>query len=105
MALVTATDDLPGEDERLPADCEFTDEELTDLALAADPDQAPDPEAVPFSIYPGSGLGLLPLFYMPPVTATSMRRWWTPVVILIIVAFLAIDVVGLCMTYGVITVA
>ena len=79
---------------------QITDAELTALALACDPDQPLDPEATPLDLYPDQSFGLLPRWYMPPVTAIGLRRWRTPVVVAIIVAFLLIDAFGLCITYG-----
>jgi hypothetical protein len=79
----------------------ISDEELATLALSADPNQEPDPDAVPMQIYPAESLRFLPLSYMPPVMAGVSARWRTPIVVLLVVAFLAIDAVGLCMTYGI----
>ena len=83
----------------------LTDEELTALALAADPDASPDPDAVPLDLYlAGSGCSLsaLPGWYMPPVRGRrSGRRWLLPVVLVVVGAFLLIDAFGLCNTYGV----
>jgi hypothetical protein len=48
----------------------FTEEELADLALSADPDQPIAPDAVPFGL--GDTDGLLPSWYMPkPGRATG----------------------------------
>jgi hypothetical protein len=80
---------------------DFSDEELTSLALAADPDQPLDPDAVPLSLYGDQeGCGLLPSWYMPPVMAGATARWRVPVVVLLIATFLLIDALGLCITYG-----
>jgi hypothetical protein len=79
---------------------ELTDDELTALALACEPDQPLDPEATPLDLYSHQSFGLLPGWYMPPVTAGGSRRWQTPVVVAIIAAFLLIDALGLCITYG-----
>jgi hypothetical protein len=76
----------------------LTDEELTALALGTE-SIAPLPEddaAQPWII----GGGALPLWYMPPVARTANRRWTAPVVVAIISAFLLIDGMGLCNTYG-----
>lgn len=83
----------------------MTDDELAELALAADPDAAPDPEAVPvWSVLaePGPGGDLLPTWYMPsPMAGGGLRRGWRRVVILVVIAsFLAINAYGLCSTYG-----
>jgi len=82
------------------ADGPLTEEELTALALACDPDQPLDPDATALDLYPDRTFGLLPGWYMPPVTAIGSRRWRTPVVVMIIAAFLLIDAFGLCITYG-----
>ena len=75
----------------------ITDEELTDLALAADPDAGIDADAVPWTV---GGDGPLPDWYMP--AATTVRRGWKSkaVVCVVIAAFLAINAAGLCITYG-----
>jgi hypothetical protein len=88
------------------ADDPITDEELTALALAADPDQPLDGDAVPLSVYlsqlPGLGpvSGLLPGWYMPPAMASRGSKWRTSIILAIIVAFLMIEAWGLCSTYG-----
>ena len=82
----------------------MTDEELTALALAADPDAPVDADAVPLSEYlrTEGEHGLLPDWYMPaPMQgARRLRGWRRRVAILVIVAFVAIDAYGLCSTYG-----
>ena len=62
----------------------ITDEELTDLALAADPDAGIDADAVPWTV---GGDGPLPDWYMP--TATTVRHRWKSkaVVCMVIAAF------------------
>lgn len=84
---------------------EWGDEELTALALAADPDEPLSPDAVPLSLYPPQFAGALPLWYMPPVTAGVTRSWRMPVVLVLVAAFLLIDAFGLCITYGQLVVA
>jgi hypothetical protein len=83
----------------------ISDEELTALALAADPDAPLADDAVPLSSYLAQipGLlpsGLLPGWYMPPAMASSGSRWRTPIIVAIVVAFLMIEAWGLCSTYG-----
>lgn len=78
----------------------FSDAELTALALAADPDRPVDVDAVPLGAYLDQAPAPLPEWYMPPVTARRGRRWRTVVVLAIVVAFLVIEAVGLCSTYG-----
>jgi hypothetical protein len=78
----------------------ISDEELTAMALAADPDVALDAEAVPWAAGEVDAGGLLPGWYMPvPVTG---RRGWVPRVAaaLVIVSFLVINALGFCITYG-----
>jgi hypothetical protein len=78
----------------------ITDAELTALALACDPDQPLDPDAVAVNLQPVVFAGALPEWYMPPVTARASKGWRKPVVFAIVAAFLLIDIFGLCITYG-----
>jgi hypothetical protein len=84
----------------------LTDEELTSLALAADP-LAPLPEdAVPMSMHLARFGPTLPLWYMPPMARLGGRRSWKmPFVIAIVSAFVLIDAMGLCNTYGLLSFA
>lgn len=84
------------------------DEELTALALAADPDAAVDLTGPSFRACTGAESdGLLPEWYMPSALgATRLPRGWRRrVVMLIIISFLAIAASGLCSTYGQLVVA
>jgi hypothetical protein len=78
----------------------WSDEELAELALAADPDAPLDADAVPFAI--GRNTGTLPAWYMPAVDTSPSRatRRRKLVVIALIVALLGINAAGLCVTYG-----
>jgi hypothetical protein len=81
----------------------LTDDELTALALAADPDVAIADDALSLWDLTESGPdGLLPEWYMPSPTAgrIRLRGWRRWVVLLIIASFLAIEAYGLCSTYG-----
>ena len=78
----------------------ISDEELTALALAADPDQPLDSDAVPLNEYLDNSVGLLPEWYMAPVVARHIRRGPQLVVLLMVGAFLVIEAFGLCSTYG-----
>jgi hypothetical protein len=82
---------------------EFTDTELTALALAADPDAPIADGAVPIGIHLAQLGSALPLWYMPPVVRQGGRRWKAPFVIAVVSAFLLIDLMGLCNTYGLLT--
>jgi hypothetical protein len=78
----------------------FTEDELAELALAADPDRPIDADAVPLSLYLGQLTTLLPQWYMPPAIVNRTTRWRTALVIAIVVALVMIDAWGLCSTYG-----
>jgi hypothetical protein len=82
-------------------DAALTDEELTELALAADPDAPLSEDAVPIGVHLAGLPVPLPLWYMPPATSREGRRWKMPFVLAIVAAFLLIDAMGLCNTYGV----
>ena len=75
------------------------DDQLTALALAADPDQPIDPNAQPF-VMGEDFSGPLPSWYMP-APAGRMREPWQVAVVLFLVGTLAlISGLGLCITYG-----
>jgi hypothetical protein len=79
---------------------DITDDELTALALAADPDQPVAPDAVPISLGGAAPHGLLPAWYMPaPMSAgrRPSRRWVLGGLVAILVV---INGAGLCVTYG-----
>ena len=81
-------------------DAAFTDEELTALALAARPGAPIGQDAVPLAVYLGQTSGPLPEWYMPS-PMTRVHAWWRlPVVMTIVGAFLIIEALGLCNTYG-----
>ena len=79
----------------------LSDEELTALALAADPDAPIPDEAVPVGVHLALLGSSLPLWYMPPAVSQGGRRWKMPFVIAVVAAFLLIDAMGLCNTYGI----
>ena len=88
-------------------DLNITDEELTELALAADP-AAPLPvDAVPMSVHLSQfAAAPLPLWYMPAVARSGGgRRWKLPLVLAVVSAFFLIDALGLCNTYGILSFA
>lgn len=81
----------------------FTDEELTALALATDPDDVViDADAEPFGGL-DRGAALLPAWYMPaPLGAGSGPRSGKVVVVSALVASMFIvNAVGICVTYGI----
>jgi hypothetical protein len=75
------------------------DDELERLALAADPDEPVAPDATPLSPYPG-GDTVLPDWYIAPVRVRRLAGWHRVVIVAVIGAFLLIEAVGLCSTYG-----
>jgi hypothetical protein len=80
--------------------CEaIDDDELDALAMAADPNQPISPDAVPLSVYLAS-VSPLPEWYMPPVVTRRSGRWQRLVIAALIGAFVLIEAVGLCSTYG-----
>jgi hypothetical protein len=83
----------------------ITDEELAALALAADPGAPLPDDAVPIDVHLSQFAGSLPLWYMPPVVRSGSRRWKRPIVVGIVAAFLLIDAMGLCNTYGILSLA
>jgi hypothetical protein len=80
--------------------CDITDDELTSLALAADPNAPIDLNAVPWKGGSGSHQSLLPDWYMPSPMAVRHGRATQFTIIFIIVGFLVIDAFGLCITSG-----
>lgn len=78
----------------------WSEAELDELAMAADPDAPLPDDAIPLSVFLGQGPGLLPTWYMPSPMMRRGRRWRTPVVIAIVAAFLLIEAFGLCSTFG-----
>lgn len=98
-------DDGAGElpDDVLDGDVEVSDEELIELALAADPDAPIPDDAVPFGR--GDSGALLPDWYMPVPMGMARTRSARFTVGLIVLSLLALNAVGLCVTYGVIELA
>jgi hypothetical protein len=78
----------------------WTDEELTALALAADPDAPLDITAIPLTDSASSGLGLLPSWYMPAIALGRAQRYWKIVVVVLVATLIGIEAAGLCSTYG-----
>ncbi|HEY4948058.1 MAG TPA: hypothetical protein VII19_09165 [Acidimicrobiales bacterium] len=85
---------------RQPPELGFTEAELTELALAADPGGPIDDDAVPVAVYLAQEPGLLPTWYMPSPMTRHSRSWQVPVVLVIVAAFVIIEAFGLCSTFG-----
>jgi hypothetical protein len=77
-----------------------SDEELEALALAADPNAPLPDDAISYELVIGGGPNLLPDWYMGHATRVHASKWRRPVILVLVVAFLAIDAAGLCSTYG-----
>jgi hypothetical protein len=88
-----------------------SDEELTALALAADPDAPLAADAVSFWSLGADDVDddapLLPGWYMPaPMPgARRLTGWRRRVAISVVVSFVLIDAAGLCSTYGSLVIA
>ncbi|MCU1394389.1 MAG: hypothetical protein JWM34_2817 [Ilumatobacteraceae bacterium] len=82
----------------------ITDEELTALALAADPDPLIDDDAVPLSAFHAEFGDILPDWYMPApasISGTPGRRRRNAVIASVVIfSLLFINALGLCITYG-----
>lgn len=78
----------------------MTDDELARLAMAADPDQPIDADAVPISLASGQAVGLLPEWYMPTPTASVRGRARRALVGTVVIALIVLSGAGLCVTYG-----
>jgi hypothetical protein len=85
------------------SDLGITEEELAELAMAADPDTPISPDAVPLDVHLSQFSAALPLWYMPSIVRSGVGRWRRPVVLAVVGAFLLIDALGLCNTYGVLS--
>ncbi len=78
----------------------LTDAELEELALAAPAGEPFADDAVPIGEYLGQEPGLLPAWYMPSPLARVGSRWRLPVVLGVVAAFVVIEALGLCSTFG-----
>jgi hypothetical protein len=79
----------------------LSDEELADLALAADPEPALGDDAVPFQVPTGGEL--LPDWYMPAPVVGARRGWRRRVAVGVVSSILLVNAAGLCVTYGPVT--
>ena len=78
----------------------LSDEELTTLALAADPNAPLDADATPWNPSASFLPSGLPEWYMPRAIAVSHSRGTRIVVMSIIAGFFVINAFGLCITSG-----
>ena len=77
-----------------------TDEELTALALAADPATPVDLDAEPYHFGFGFNRNALPQWYMPSPMASGRGRGTRAVIITVATGMLVIAAFGLCITSG-----
>jgi hypothetical protein len=81
----------------------ITDDELAEMALAADPDCELGDDAISlWELAPQESDELLPAWYMPsPMAHTRLLHGWRRSLVLLLVAsFILINAAGLCVTYG-----
>ena len=83
----------------------LTDEELTEMALAAPRDHSLRPDAVACNLVDYAARSPLPNWYMPPAIALRHGRGSRLLVGSIVAGFLLINGLGLCATYGYLTIA
>ncbi|MGA2293709.1 MAG: hypothetical protein ABSG24_00645 [Acidimicrobiales bacterium] len=88
-----------------PSPSGISDDELTALALAADPHATLDLDAVPWNGAANSYDSPLPEWYMPRAMAVRHGRATRVTIIVIIAGFLLIDAFGLCVTSGFVSLA
>jgi len=79
---------------------EIDDDELAAMALAADPEVELDADAVPFLPDPTDGDALLPAWYMPAPRSFRRTPGRTVAAVSFVVALVALNAAGLCVTYG-----
>jgi hypothetical protein len=91
-------------DTAVTSDQPVTDDELADLALAADPDAPLDADAEPLAGAWGRS-GDLPLWYMPAPSGTVRGRGRGVVVGIVVLALLVVVASGFCITYGILEIA
>ncbi|HUY16096.1 MAG TPA: hypothetical protein VMV11_00905 [Acidimicrobiales bacterium] len=83
----------------------FSDEELADLAMAADYSTPIDDDAVPWTWGFGFERSLLPDWYMPRPIATGRGKGTKVVVGTLVAGLLIIGAFGLCITSGFLSLA
>jgi hypothetical protein len=78
----------------------FSDDELTALALAADPEAPLDADALPWYFGYGFAVNPLPEWYMPRPMAARRGRGTTIVVASVVIGMVVVCAFGLCITSG-----
>lgn len=90
-------------DDPTPNNAIVSGDELADLALAADPAEHLSADATPLSGSVPADDGLLPGWYMPGVARVVTSRPRRIAAFTVVSAFLLINALGLCATYGALT--
>ena len=90
-------------DTGLEASSLLSDDELTALALAGDPDAPLPVDAVPYVADPDAEPALLPAWYMPAPMAVRRTPGRTVAAVLVVAGLVLINALGLCITYGQLT--
>jgi hypothetical protein len=86
---------------RLPdEESEFSDDELTALALAADPNAPIDLDAKPWYLTSNLGSQLLPEWYMPIPMSRGRGRISKVAAVSVVVGMVVVCAFGLCVTSG-----
>ncbi|MGC2484969.1 MAG: hypothetical protein WA359_01830 [Acidimicrobiales bacterium] len=86
---------------RLPdEESEFSDEELTALALAADPNAPIDLDVKPWYLTSNLGSQLLPEWYMPIPMSRGRGRISKVAAVSVVVGMVVVCAFGLCVTSG-----
>ena len=83
-----------------PEDVEISDEELTALSLAADPNAPFDEGVEPFGAGLTPGTDLLPEWYMPVPNTNGGSHLRSVAVAVIVASLIFVNGAGLCVTYG-----
>jgi hypothetical protein len=78
----------------------FSDDELTALALAADPNAPIDLDAQPWHFSQGFSRNLLPEWYMPIPMARGRGRGAQIAAVSVVVGMIVVCAFGLCITSG-----
>ncbi|MCU1492956.1 MAG: hypothetical protein JWO62_720 [Acidimicrobiaceae bacterium] len=81
-------------------DDRFSDDELTALALAAEPDPVVEPDAVPIALGPRFSSSMLGAWYMPAVAMHRSSGWRRPVVVALVATLVVLEALGLCSVFG-----
>ena len=79
---------------------DISDEELTELALAADPNEPIADDAVPLRSLQAAGEPLLPAWYMPVSANRARSDWRAAVAVAISVGLVLINAFAICVTNG-----